>query len=192
MYDVMAGVGPFAIPAAKKKCQVLANDLNPESYKWLKHNMQLNKVKVKTQEFNMDGRDFVRQIMKPHMMKIWCEAKERNLRMHVLMNLPALAVEFLDVFRGLCSERDLSAPFVTFPVVHCYSFCQGLTWGEEMKKAMIEKAEFHLGCPLPNNFSVRPVRNVAPGKEMLCLSFTLNRDILLKPKDTGEGYTSVQ
>ena len=43
--DVFAGVGPFALPAAKKGCGVLANDLNPESYKWLAHNVESNKVK---------------------------------------------------------------------------------------------------------------------------------------------------
>lgn len=43
--DVFAGVGPFALPAAKKGCGVLANDLNPESYKWLLHNIGSNKVR---------------------------------------------------------------------------------------------------------------------------------------------------
>jgi tRNA (guanine37-N1)-methyltransferase len=42
--DVFAGVGPFALPAAKKGCGVLANDLNPESYKWLVRNVGSNKV----------------------------------------------------------------------------------------------------------------------------------------------------
>lgn len=42
--DVMAGVGPFAIPAGKKKVFVLANDLNPESYSSLQAAIQSNKV----------------------------------------------------------------------------------------------------------------------------------------------------
>jgi tRNA (guanine37-N1)-methyltransferase len=42
--DVFAGVGPFAIPTAKKGCIVYANDLNPMSYKYLLENISLNKV----------------------------------------------------------------------------------------------------------------------------------------------------
>lgn len=42
--DVFAGVGPFAIPAAKKGCAVFANDLNPNSTKYLSVNVQNNKV----------------------------------------------------------------------------------------------------------------------------------------------------
>ncbi|XP_018315307.1 FAD synthase isoform X1 [Mycetomoellerius zeteki] len=49
LYDVFAGVGPFAIPAARKKVQVFANDLNPESYKWLQKNALVNKSDMSQQ-----------------------------------------------------------------------------------------------------------------------------------------------
>lgn len=42
--DVMAGIGPFAIPAGKKGVFVWANDYNPESYKSLDSNVKRNKV----------------------------------------------------------------------------------------------------------------------------------------------------
>ena len=42
--DVMAGVGPFAVPAAKKGCFVMGNDLNPESAYWMEKNRVENKV----------------------------------------------------------------------------------------------------------------------------------------------------
>ena len=42
--DCMAGVGPFAVPLALRGCEVHANDLNPESFKWLEHNVAANKV----------------------------------------------------------------------------------------------------------------------------------------------------
>ena len=42
--DVMAGVGPFAVPAGRKKVFAWANDLNPESYASLDGNIKRNKV----------------------------------------------------------------------------------------------------------------------------------------------------
>ena len=42
--DVFAGVGPFAVPAAKKGCAVFANDLNPSSAKYLALNVKNNRV----------------------------------------------------------------------------------------------------------------------------------------------------
>jgi len=40
--------------------QVLANDLNPNSFKYLEQNIKLNKVSSKVTAFNMDGRSFIR------------------------------------------------------------------------------------------------------------------------------------
>lgn len=42
--DVMAGIGPFAVPAGKKGVFVWANDKNPESYQWLEEAIRRNKV----------------------------------------------------------------------------------------------------------------------------------------------------
>ncbi|KAK2461421.1 hypothetical protein APHAL10511_005884 [Amanita phalloides] len=58
--DVFAGVGPFAVPAAKKGCAVLANDLNPESAKYLTVNVQNNGVSDLVRVYCEDGRDFIR------------------------------------------------------------------------------------------------------------------------------------
>lgn len=62
--DVFAGVGPFALPASKNQHSiVLANDLNPESYKYMKTNIYKNRLVDKVFPFNLDGRDFIKQSM---------------------------------------------------------------------------------------------------------------------------------
>lgn len=57
--DVMAGVGPFAVPAGKKSTLVFANDLNPEAYSYLQQNIKANKVDLFVQPSNLDGRKFI-------------------------------------------------------------------------------------------------------------------------------------
>ncbi|KAI0391798.1 Met-10+ like-protein-domain-containing protein [Xylariaceae sp. FL0594] len=59
--DLMAGIGPFAIPAARRGVFVWANDYNPESYRFLKKNIERNKVSQWVRPFNEDGRVFIRK-----------------------------------------------------------------------------------------------------------------------------------
>ncbi|KAK6304492.1 hypothetical protein J4Q44_G00250780 [Coregonus suidteri] len=138
--DVFAGVGPFAIPAARRGCTVLANDLNPESHRWLQHNCKLNKVERKVTTFNLDGRAFIQGPLK--------------------QKLPALLHEPACLGPGVpgCLQRPPGPG--TF--LRCEPAAEG--W-----------------C------SVHLVRNVAPNKEMMCVSFTIPKEVLFSSKSTETG-----
>lgn len=71
--DVFAGVGPFVAPAAKKNVIVLGNDLNPESYKYLKENIVSNNVQKFARSSNLDGREFIRD--SPKMLLDWAKTE---------------------------------------------------------------------------------------------------------------------
>eukprot|EP00966_Prymnesium_polylepis_P126914 2935172-Prymnesium_polylepis.1 len=45
--DMMAGIGPFAVPAALRGCRVYANDLNPKSHEYLCANVRANRVEAR-------------------------------------------------------------------------------------------------------------------------------------------------
>ncbi|XP_020668856.3 tRNA (guanine(37)-N(1))-methyltransferase isoform X1 [Pogona vitticeps] len=185
LFDVFAGVGPFAIPAAKKKCIVFANDLNPESYKWLRHNCKLNKVDEKVQVFNMDGRDFLKGPVKEELVR-QLSLKERESALHIVMNLPAMAIEFLDVFRHLLDGEPARTDLL--PTVHCYCFSKH----DDPAKDTRERVEACLGTSLEGLCSVMLVRNVAPHKEMMRFSFRLPASVLYKPLSCPAGADSPQ
>lgn len=168
VFDVFAGVGPFAIPAARSGAHVLANDLNPESYRWLQHNCKLNKVESKVQTFNLDGRAFIQGPMKQELPALL----KGKAGIHVLMNLPALAVDFLDAFRGLLQQEPSGEE--TLPTVHCYGFSKD----NDPETDVVKRASCSLGFPLEDRCSVHFVRNVAPNKDMMCVTFTLPQKVL--------------
>ncbi|RVE57257.1 hypothetical protein OJAV_G00214330 [Oryzias javanicus] len=179
MFDVFAGVGPFTIPAARRGAKVFANDLNPESYKWLQHNCKLNKVESRVQTFNLDGREFIRGPLKQELPALL----KGGAGVHVVMNLPALALEFLDAFRGLLKNEppcDLN-----LPTVYCYGFSKDDNPDEDM----VKRASSSLGFPLENKSTVHFVRNVAPNKDMMCIRFTLPNEILFCKNNEPEGQS---
>ncbi|NXI49191.1 TRM5 methyltransferase, partial [Chloroceryle aenea] len=175
LFDVFAGVGPFAVPAAKRKCRVFANDLNPESYSWLLHNCKLNKVENKIKAFNMDGRDFLRGVVREELSReLPLLKEEQKTSFHIVMNLPASAIEFLDVFRHLLAGEPCST--AGLPTVHCYGFSKH----DDPARDIQERAEASLGTSLDGRCSTYLVRNVAPNKEMLCISFQVPAEVLYK------------
>jgi tRNA (guanine37-N1)-methyltransferase len=263
--DAMAGVGPFAVPAAKKGCTVLANDLNPDSHHWLLENIALNKVGASVSATCLDGREFLRQVaggqlraepgsspapLKPRRRKkgqSQPQANEHDVQEHppqqqqqegeegldagddggaarrfhsntiqngnrgtdasqplrnpatapdqthpahillqagiapppdhVVMNLPATAVEFLDALHGSFS-RELWQ-HRTLPMVHVYAFLRSEESIEDLRKR-IEKA---LGGALDNDPEFHSVRDVAPNKRMYCASFRVPAAVAFAIKD---------
>lgn len=174
LYDVFAGVGPFSIPVAKKECTVLANDLNPESFKWLQYNTKLNKLDKFISVYNKDGIDFIREDVKQHMLQL-----EEGSKVHVIMNLPATAVTFLTAFKGLFSVVEMER-VKALPLVHVYCFVKGERDSSEMAKELVEN---ELNCSITNNVDeITFVRNVAPSKDMMRVSFQLSENILLSGK----------
>ncbi|BFI29579.1 tRNA (guanine37-N1)-methyltransferase [Marchantia polymorpha subsp. ruderalis] len=216
--DMFAGIGPFAIPAAQKGCVVLANDLNPDSIKYLKINAKVNKVEGRVFAYNMDAREFMKHIVKKVATDTDSvktledgdqngspakgppfsteradatgedrkqEAKEFKVKgkakgkqdvqvpppmpwegfHHVPMNLPASALEFLDVFQGLLSRDHWKGPM---PRIHCYCFMRAI----ETHADVLKRAEGILGGVIKDP-QVWTVRDVAPNKIMLCISFDL-------------------
>lgn len=183
LYDVFAGVGPFAIPAGKRKITVLANDLNPDSFKWLQHNVKKNKSGSYVECFNQDGREFIQETIASNLKKHLTDSEEKIeewRRFHVVMNLPALAVEFLDAFWGLLLNvvNDTHRLSRIQIIVHVYCFIKDI---EQFKEKAVNLVNEHLGYDLPkeNLLEVTFVRNVAPNKEMMRVTFRLPIEILI-------------
>ncbi|ELP87959.1 hypothetical protein EIN_418080 [Entamoeba invadens IP1] len=155
LIDAFAGVGPFAIPAALKGVLVYANDLNPASVKYMKINAEMNKATLNCE--CMDARDYMRKVVLE--LKV-----QPNF---ILMNLPATAVNFLDVIPEL---------MLADCVIKCYGFSALKDATDLQEKAWeLMKEKYPI--------SVRVVRDVAPKKIMYCLSIHVTT---LKRTSNGE------
>lgn len=166
--DVFCGIGPFAVRAAKEKsCRVWANDLNPECFKYLQVNIKKNKLDKLVDPYCMDGRDFISLAFEK------VASGEIPVIDHFYMNLPALAIDFLDVFNTVNYK---ALPFDSFKI-HVYCFQPK----EETEDLIIEKVkERIIGIMKPiesqiqfTNFSF--VKNVSTTKAMLCASFRVSK-----------------
>ncbi|KAL2455474.1 tRNA (guanine(37)-N1)-methyltransferase 1 [Forsythia ovata] len=272
--DMFAGIGPFAIPAAQKGCIVYANDLNPDSVRYLKINAEINKVDNLVHAYNMDARKFIAELLvapssednsksnaaiskssekwdmhanrqthfedscltdkveeipdenlsNSESIEQSCMKEDSNLASakrrpgspleengmaecastcvsgkkklglnkrlrgcvsfntrpwehidHVIMNLPASALQFLDAFRDLIQMRYWKG---SLPWIHCYCFMRS----NETKEFIISEAETALGASIQDPTFFR-VRDVAPNKAMFCLSFRLPEGACV----TGDG-----
>jgi len=128
----------------------------------------------------MDGVEFISSVIKPDLLQ-HCSSTplHADSTFHIVMNLPSLAVDFLKCFRGLLRDAELpSAPCTSLlPVIHCYSFSRA----DDPAAEASERTADALGITSFEELQdrdVRIVRNVAPGKQMLCVTFRLPWHVL--------------
>eukprot|EP00600_Ochromonadales_sp_CCMP1393_P000591 CAMPEP_0174983836 /NCGR_PEP_ID=MMETSP0004_2-20121128/17376_1 /TAXON_ID=420556 /ORGANISM="Ochromonas sp., Strain CCMP1393" /LENGTH=637 /DNA_ID=CAMNT_0016236155 /DNA_START=218 /DNA_END=2131 /DNA_ORIENTATION=- len=202
--------------ACRRPIIVHANDLNPESYKYLVRNAQQNRCALNGRLFcyNMDGRDFILKLI-----------TERVAFEEVIMNLPQSATDFLDVFIGLHTRRrkmlQQAHPAgqaatsgagagaevghldsaedsirILLPRIHVYAFSTAI---DDPVGDIVKRCSEVLQCPVSairtgssststsTSSTSHPiyshyceghiVRDVAPKKVMVCLSFSLPLEV---------------
>ena len=185
VFDVFAGVGPFVVPASMLGCTVYANDLNPECFKWMNVNLRKNQPKTSPSPyhvFNLDGRQFLRTIVLPNiatyqpaaMIDVDNAPALPKSRIVILMNLPELALSFLDVFSQWLTVKTEEKQQWRMPIhIYCYTFSRELDRDEDVRTRLYSIV------PLirPDQISCRWVRQVAPKKDMMCVHINLDDDV---------------
>ncbi|MEF8771068.1 class I SAM-dependent methyltransferase [Halodesulfurarchaeum sp.] len=105
-FDMFAGVGPFAIPMAKKGATVVGSDVNETAIEYFRDNARRNGVEDEVTGIVGDVRNLA--------------SEYENWADRIIMNLPHSANEFLDTAVQLASDRAVlhyydiqheSAPF---------------------------------------------------------------------------------
>ncbi|KAB1196855.1 MULTISPECIES: class I SAM-dependent methyltransferase family protein [Haloferax] len=149
VFDMFAGVGPFAVPAAKAGADVVACDLNEVAVEYLRENAERNDVTERLTAIHGDVRDVADEY------DGWAD--------RLIMNLPHSASEFLDTAVRLAGDEC---------VVHLYDiqheddpFGPGLT---AVRAAAEDEYDIEV-------LEEKIVRSYAPHEYNVCLDVRLTK-----------------
>ncbi|KAF8078969.1 Met-10+ like-protein-domain-containing protein [Lyophyllum atratum] len=211
--DVFAGVGPFAVPAARKGCAVFANDLNPNSAKYLTTNVQNNRVGDLVNISCEDGREFIRSVFRrsfekpfpgsygPPLSKTQENLAQRQRKKEARISLPSGDAPTVPPPRRRISHFVMNLPDSAITFLDAFrgvlaSDAEGLhevydvtpmvhchCFTRELEPDKAEADIRQLGAALTTDVSLHLVRSVAPGKEMYCISFRLPSEVLLSTSE---------
>eukprot|EP00959_Pyramimonas_sp_CCMP1952_P357765 7490614-Pyramimonas_sp.AAC.2 len=201
-------VQPAGFDQGEHTCAHMITKLHGDCTEQLKKSCTLKALRVggmqveqRVHVFTMCGRAFVRHLLGCPNNESAASAGLTNEStppftppvkfQHVVMNLPATAIEFLGkctfapdcghglttalcclhyVFKGAFKPEQWDAQ--SLPMVHCYLFAKTVETSEDI----IKRGEHHLGGSLLEPV-VHNVRDVAPNKHMYCLSFKLSEEV---------------
>lgn len=174
--DPFCGVGAQVLQAASKlKCKILANDWNPHAAEACRTNVELNHVPHDRFQIScQDAYDFLTDV----------GLAQGPLPHHVIMNYPLESPRFVSALRWwpAPSKKDV------IPTVHLYTFAREddarrtaeqvaidlvadnlLPLGGAVEESNICRQQEldALGCEV----RTRIIRDVAPGKVVICVSF---------------------
>jgi tRNA (guanine37-N1)-methyltransferase len=140
--DLFAGVGPFAIPIAKKhqNVRVYAVDVNPDAVALLKRNIAVNRAEKQVIPVLGDARQVVKE-------QLFGKADR------VIMNLPETAYEFVD---AACQALKANGG-----IIHFYCFTK-VPDSLEAAKVRLSEAVNRKGRKVRKILLAKPVREVAP------------------------------
>ncbi|KAF4490711.1 tRNA (guanine(37)-N1)-methyltransferase [Colletotrichum fructicola Nara gc5] len=205
--DVMAGIGPFAVPAGKKGVFVFANDMNPESFKYLTAAVEKNKARLSNTLYD------VSQLTNPSVHEVYSAStrgdaaiiKPKQSRSkpqnpppepkripvpptisHFVMNLPASAYTFVHHYKGIYAGHEkLFEPHTStkLPMVHVH--CFALKSDDEVPlNDILDRVYQELGVRFKlgdadkqGDMTIYDVRDVAPKKRMFCASFRIPPEV---------------
>ena len=149
VFDMFAGVGPFAVPAAKRGAAVVGVDLNECAVEYLRENAERNGVADRVTALAGDVRDVAPDY------EDWAD--------RVVMNLPHSAGEFLDTAVALAGDDC---------VLHYYDIQNEDDPYGPGERAIREAAEPAYEVTVETR---RTVRSYAPHEVNVCLDVRLSR-----------------
>lgn len=119
--DMFSGIGPFSILIAKNKnVDIYAIDINKNAIKYMKKNIQLNKLKGTITPILGDINEIAKQEFIPNKIKF-----DR-----IIMNLPRTAKDFLKLSISLVNDNG---------IIHYYEFSDGYESGIKRIKNIAKK-----------------------------------------------------
>lgn len=152
-FDMFAGVGPFVVPAAKRRAECVGVDLNEVAVEYLRRNASRNGVEHRITAIHGDVREVAADPESPY--GDWAD--------RIVMNLPHSADEFLETAVRLASDEC---------VLHYYDIAHDADPFGPGERAIREAAGDEYAVAVETR---REVRSYAPHELNVCLDVRLSR-----------------